>query len=477
MKRSPLLPLVCSLPCFTELAAAEFQVFGILESELKLSRVNALSANGNVLVGTGLTVDGSNEAFIWTREGGLTMLGTMPGAFYSYGNGVSANGQYVVGHVLSEVDGHPTPFIWSAQDGKVPLPRTPGGEQATAKDVSDDGRIIVGGADTEESSSLNNQAVRWVNGVLEPLGDLPGGSVEGTAHSVSTDGLVSVGYSTKGGPLGAFRHHPATGMIDLGLLPGVTGYGSSEALAVSGTGKYIVGTTRSLTDSFNVMFIWSQDGGMKDLGRVGNGDYNTKATAVNRKGTVVVGTNTTKAMVWTAKYGTKELRLFLEQDCGINLDGWRPVDAVISDDGTTIAGSARKDGVYGYHAYVAVIPSSIANDSDADGLDDEWELQYFSGLAATPQGDADADGNSNLLEARLGLNPVSGSSRFTATCSTTGALEWPGAEGLTFKIERSADLDEWKTLEEAMPGIAGTMSFTDPAPLPRRGYYRVSLNE
>ena len=45
-------------------------------------------------------------------------------------------------------------------------------------------------------------------------------------------------------------------------------------------------------------------------------------------------------------------------------------------------------------------------DSDADGLADWWELQYFGNLNQTAAGDPDGDGSSNLQEYQQGRNPT-----------------------------------------------------------------------
>ena len=45
-------------------------------------------------------------------------------------------------------------------------------------------------------------------------------------------------------------------------------------------------------------------------------------------------------------------------------------------------------------------------DSDGDGLPDNWELAYFGTLVATPGGDPDGDGRTNLQEYQNGTNPA-----------------------------------------------------------------------
>jgi uncharacterized repeat protein (TIGR02543 family) len=50
--------------------------------------------------------------------------------------------------------------------------------------------------------------------------------------------------------------------------------------------------------------------------------------------------------------------------------------------------------------------ATFAVDSDNDGLPDSWEMAYFGTLLATPGGDPDGDGRSNLQEYLEGTNPV-----------------------------------------------------------------------
>src|SRR4051812_25644631 len=45
-------------------------------------------------------------------------------------------------------------------------------------------------------------------------------------------------------------------------------------------------------------------------------------------------------------------------------------------------------------------------DTDGDGMDDAWEIQYFGNLAQTASGDFDGDGMTNLEEYQNGFNPT-----------------------------------------------------------------------
>lgn len=117
-------------------------------------------------------------------------------------------------------------------------------------------------------------------------------------------------------------------------------------------------------------------------------------------------------------------------------------------------------------------------DTDDDNLPDVWETTHFGNLSQTAAGDYDQDGTNNLAEYRLGLSPESGSSRFAATRSASGQIQWPSVVGVTFRIERSTTLaaGSWEVLENSFVGTAGTASFTDPSPPAGKAFYKVTLN-
>ena len=119
---------------------------------------------------------------------------------------------------------------------------------------------------------------------------------------------------------------------------------------------------------------------------------------------------------------------------------------------------------------------SADGDTDDDNLPDSWETTYFSDLDETATGDFEHDGTDNLTEYRLGLIPNSGSSRFAASRTSSGVIQWPSATGVTFKIERSTTLTGWETLEPSFPGTAGTASYTDPSPPEGKAFYKITLN-
>ncbi|BCU76091.1 LamG-like jellyroll fold domain-containing protein [Luteolibacter sp. LG18] len=115
------------------------------------------------------------------------------------------------------------------------------------------------------------------------------------------------------------------------------------------------------------------------------------------------------------------------------------------------------------------------NDTDGDGLADDWETLMFGNLDQTADGDYDGDGTSNLTEYRLGLSPVNGNSRFAITVESWG-LSWPSVSGVTFTVKRSTTLaaGSWQTVG-TVTGTSGTASFTDPAPPAGKAFYKVTL--
>jgi hypothetical protein len=91
-------------------------------------------------------------------------------------------------------------------------------------------------------------------------------------------------------------------------------------------------------------------------------------------------------------------------------------------------------------------PASELPDTDADGLPDAWESQYFGSVGTTPLADADADGTNNLMEYLAATDPRSASSVFRPSSSLRGAdllLTIPTVVGRQYRIWGSADLKSW----------------------------------
>lgn len=155
-----------------------------------------LSQGGDVIVGYGDSSDSYNhEAFRWTPSGGIDGLGDLLGGlFTSSASDVTPNGSVIVGAGIT--DEGTRAFRWTADNGLVALSGQPAGQVETwANAVSDDGSVVVGimqGPDGLE-------AFRWTDSTgIVGLGDLPGGGtiLRSEAVGVSGDGRIVVGHGS-----------------------------------------------------------------------------------------------------------------------------------------------------------------------------------------------------------------------------------------------------------------------------------------
>lgn len=153
----------------------------------------------------------------------------------------------------------------------------PGYSSATASAVSGDGAVVVGwGA---HASSLN-RALRWAwaeKGGLTELGSLRG-DPQGSSRALATsfDGTVVVGSAN--GPFdsaGAFIWRESSGARRLT---------DGAAFGVSGDGAVIVGT-----HDRQEAFRWDIDGAVRPLGFFATGGSVSRALAISKDGSVIVG--------------------------------------------------------------------------------------------------------------------------------------------------------------------------------------------
>jgi probable HAF family extracellular repeat protein len=123
---------------------------------------------------------------------------------------VSADGAVIGGY--RQLVGPDRPFRWEngtfvGLDGLIgPM------SEARVWGMTPDATILLGEADTASGT----EAVRWVNGVIESLGDLPGGPVSAAAYVSNADGSL-IGGRGYDGTLGrnAFIWDRMNGMREL----------------------------------------------------------------------------------------------------------------------------------------------------------------------------------------------------------------------------------------------------------------------
>jgi subtilisin family serine protease len=123
-------------------------------------------------------------------------------------------------------------------------------------------------------------------------------------------------------------------------------------------------------------------------------------------------------------------------------------------------------------------------DTDANGLPDWWELQYFGHLTGTnPNTDADHDGMSNLAEWLAGTNPTNASSCLRLMAlpfknSNAFVVSWPSVAGKYYRLERATNLLTGfnSVVQTNIAATAPTNTETDTAVLPGKArFYRVGV--
>jgi len=325
-------------------------------SDQFVSRSLAVSGDGQVLGGFGTP---SLRPWVLNASFSGTFLAGGAGAVYD----LSGDGSVAVGTIGGGA------FLWSAA-GAVDLgslETVPTGP-VVASGVSADGRLVVGHSPSPGGTLSFDEAFLYTvtdpatgAGVLEGLGDLPGGDTYGQAAAISSDGTTVVGGSSSvnssGGAAGfplsyeAFRWTRGGGMQPLGDLPG--GGFFSYASGVSADGSVIVGGSTSFFSGINDLeaFRWTAATGMVALGDLPGGRFVSVATDVSADGRVVVGYSAVAIgdggldeyapFVWDPVNGMRDLRQVFA-DAGATMPNLRPTHAMaISDDGTVITGYGR----------------------------------------------------------------------------------------------------------------------------------------
>lgn len=224
------------------------------------------------------------------------------------------------------------------------------------------------------------------------------------------------------------------------------------------TGGFVLGSTGSLT------FIPTLNGVSNGVVGAGtatfNGAFNINLT--NASGTPGNSWTLVNAGTLTETYGASFV-----------VTGFTPDAGVIGVRKWTSA-----SGIYQFDEATGILTSlaPTSNDSDGDGMPDDWETTYFGGQSQNASADFDSDGTNNLTEYRLNLIPNSSVSRFAATRNAAGLLQWPSAVGVTFTVKRSTTLQagSWTSIG-TITGTAGTASFTDPSPPAGRAFYQILL--
>jgi uncharacterized membrane protein len=206
---------------------------------------------------------------LWTERDGPTDLGTI--GRQTWAEDVNDH-QVVVGWTERDTDARERyAFRWTREGGLKTLPNLNGGTQGNAFDVTNKG-LIVG----YSYGTGSQEAVRWVDGKVQGLGDLPGGRYESAATAANERGqIVGVGHIAGDGrdlngdgqldsPARAFLWSEGKGMVNLGALSpddnSVAYDITDDGMVVGYSVRRPGGTSIAFTP-----FVWTEETGMIDV--------------------------------------------------------------------------------------------------------------------------------------------------------------------------------------------------------------------
>jgi probable HAF family extracellular repeat protein len=215
--------------------------------------------------------DSRSLSSLWTERNGPVDLGTI--GRQTWAEDVNDR-QVVVGWTERDTDARERyAFQWSRETGLQTLPNLPGGQRlgGNAFDVTNSG-LVVG----YSYGPSGQEAVRWVDGKVQGLGDLPGGWFESAATAANERGqVVGVGHLAGNGAdqdgdglpdsvAHAFLWSEPRGMVDLGALrPGDDSVAydvTDDGMVVGYSVPHPGGTSLAFTP-----FVWTEETGMVDV--------------------------------------------------------------------------------------------------------------------------------------------------------------------------------------------------------------------
>lgn len=333
------------------------------------SNANGSSMDGSVVVGQVQVGGGGDFGFLWTPGGGMQTISlpsTPPtiGGFAAtdlYVNGVSANGQVVVGDVEAPLSTFNTQaFRWTQAGGLQVLGYLPGGSSSSAIAANTDGSVIVGSGDDGQAHS---RAFRWTaSGGMQSLGTLTG-YAHSFASGVNSGGNVVVGLVRNGANTDlAFRWTADNGMQ---AIPLQGGWAQSQAVAVNYDGDAVAGTVLNALGTVSQAFRWSTGEGFQALGTL-NGASTSYAVAISGNGAVVVGGAKDGSVTPTfADTGDRAFRW--SKATGMQtVETWAGVtlpSPTFSASGTNYDGSVVVGNLQNGHAFIATGSGVLALDS------------------------------------------------------------------------------------------------------------------
>lgn len=308
---------------------SRFAGLGDLEGGVFSSMAQAISGDGLVPVGVSDSNGSVNpdEGFRWTSDAGIQGLGSGSGLPISGAHAADADGDVIVGSGRRP-SGLAEAFRWTPGSLKRIGVLDPDLGFSRAMAVSDDGGTIAGYSGIGSVGSTH--AVRWpAGGTIESLGASP----PSQALGISGDGRVIAGFLTRDGVERAMRWTQETGAFE--LTPPGDPDAPSRATASDATGEVLVGWSGA--EGARTAWRWTA-AGTSDLAAL-PGAVTSEALAVSGDGRVVVGSSGGRAFRWDRDHGMQDVKSLLEL-AGVDVTGWQLLAARgVADDGRTLTGT------------------------------------------------------------------------------------------------------------------------------------------
>ncbi len=268
--------------------------------------------------------------------------------------------------------------------------------------------------------------------------------------------------------------------------------------SLSADGRYVA--REELTNGLNVVVADRKLGTVRVLGIKADpfsmGSPYFRSTSITHDGRYFVFASRATNLVAEDRNGlsdiylrdlTRDVTILLSSsDAGAAPGNGSSTMPILSADGRTVLFQSFADDLApgDYNFSRDIFMAHIGGpDSDGDGMEDDWEMAYFSTLSRNGTGDFDSDGASDLAEFRAGTDPTDlGSILRVITVSNLGGgntrLVWSASPGRTYRVQFKDGLsdDSWREVPTTVTANGTTANWVDDAsPMTRGRFYRVVL--